>query len=158
MAVQRIINKLANPIVSKMYKEEYSFKTKTDNELADFCLNHCPHAETPCDGVCAEIKAITKKARKQYGNKGLTEGEIKRDKGKTPFGRYLALLRRKKSETRDIMAFKLGCSISTLYKVERGTSPLPKKLPKRLVTVYGLSNEETHEMLSALQQSVNKGV
>lgn len=33
--------------------------------LADFCLNQCPHKDTPCKGDCPEMKAFRKKHKKQ---------------------------------------------------------------------------------------------
>ena len=34
-------------------------------EKADFCINHCPHKENPCNGDCPEMKEFRKNHRKR---------------------------------------------------------------------------------------------
>ena len=45
---------------------EPNIKSET---IADFCLNHCPHKETPCNGDCLEMKEFRKNRRKENNGK-----------------------------------------------------------------------------------------
>ena len=36
---------------------------KDDNEYEEFCTNHCPHKEKPCNGDCKEIREWLKTHR-----------------------------------------------------------------------------------------------
>ena len=49
---------------SRMWVNEN--ETGDDDDYKSFCLNRCPHAETPCNGTCAEIKEFIKIRRKQW--------------------------------------------------------------------------------------------
>lgn len=33
--------------------------------IADFCINRCPHADTPCNGDCPEMKEFRKNHKKR---------------------------------------------------------------------------------------------
>lgn len=33
--------------------------------IADFCINRCPHADTPCKGDCPEMKEFRKNHKKR---------------------------------------------------------------------------------------------
>lgn len=37
---------------------------------ADFCIHHCPHKETPCNGDCPEMKELRKKNKRKYTKNG----------------------------------------------------------------------------------------
>ena len=40
--------------------------TIESEEIADFCLNRCPHEEEPCKGDCPEMKEFRKKHKRKY--------------------------------------------------------------------------------------------
>ena len=39
------------------------YKHENCDKIADFCVNRCPHRETPCEGDCDEMKAFRKANR-----------------------------------------------------------------------------------------------
>ena len=57
-----INNNLADSIVSNYYRPKIGLEGKP-NEVADFCLNKCPHSNKPCKGTCEEYREF---ARKYY--------------------------------------------------------------------------------------------
>ena len=45
-----------------MFKSEYV--RKTENDYAEFCINHCPHED--CEkGICKEFKEFKKNHKKE---------------------------------------------------------------------------------------------
>lgn len=44
-----------------------SYKTDGGNEIAKFCLWHCPHKEESCKGDCEEMKQFRAKMKKRGG-------------------------------------------------------------------------------------------
>ena len=47
------------------------YKPCNSDVIADFCVNKCPHKETPCKGDCDEMKAFRKANRRANGGNRL---------------------------------------------------------------------------------------
>lgn len=43
-------------------------KARGDDEVANFCLYDCPHADSKCRGTCPEIRQIEKEYEKKRRN------------------------------------------------------------------------------------------
>lgn len=43
--------------------ERSKFVFKNPNEVADFCLNKCPHPDETCHGTCPEYKNFIKELK-----------------------------------------------------------------------------------------------
>lgn len=156
MAKQRIINKLATPVGSRIYEEPYAFRQTTNNEIANFCLNHCPYPDGICKGNCKEIKELTRSKHRQYSRKGATEEEILSDRFTTPFGKFLRLLRKEEHETRKDMAERLDCTASYLISIEKGTSRIPKTMPNLIIDEYNLDEKWIGKMARFIKDTVQK--
>lgn len=151
--MERIIKKLAKPSVSRYYAESYGGgKIETDNVIADFCLNKCPHPEKACDGNCVEVKQVIAAAHRCYSKK-VSEEEIANDKRKTPLGRYLKKLRKRRGEVRSFMARKIGMCETSLYNIERGKNPIPTDFAGRFLEAYKLSDKEFDEFFDSIEQT-----
>lgn len=156
MAMQRIINKLAAPVVSRIYEEPYAFRSTTNSEIADFCLNHCPYPDGICKGTCKEIKEFTRAKHRQFTKKGETVEDILADRFTTPFGKFLRLLRKEENETRKNMATRLDCSSSYLISIEKGTSRIPKTIYNLIIDEYNLDEEWRKKLAKSIKDTVQK--
>lgn len=62
MSLQKIFNGITNRCSNMMFKSGYV--RKTEDPLADFCINHCPHSD--CEkGTCAEYEEFEKNYKKE---------------------------------------------------------------------------------------------
>lgn len=156
MATQRIINKLASPVVSRIDEERYAFRNTTNNEIADFCLNHCPYPDGICKGNCKEIREFTKAKHRQFSKKGATVEDILTDRFTTPFGKFLRLLRKEEKETRKDMATRLDCTSSYLISLEKGTSRISKTMPNLIIDEYNLDEEWLAKLKKSIKETVQK--
>lgn len=58
----RIFSGISNNCSNMMFKSEYV--RKTENDYAEFCINHCPHED--CEkGICKEFKEFKKNHKKE---------------------------------------------------------------------------------------------
>ena len=61
----------------------------------------------------------------------------------------LMRLRRSRGLTREQAAVSLGSSLSAMIRYERGRTPVPFKLQKRMIELYRVSPAEMYDVLSS---------
>ena len=66
----------------------------------------------------------------------------------------LMRLRRSLGMTREQAAVSLGCSLSAMIRYERGRTPVPFVIQKRMVSLYRVSAQRMYEVLSATYAGV----
>lgn len=71
-------------------------------------------------------------------------------------GRYLAFLRYKQSETRQIMANGLNLSLNQLDSIERGSSFPSAYFRNSIIERYHLTDMETEELDNAISQTIER--
>lgn len=69
MRRQTLLSRAIEVQTSKAYRSGTPSRGRASDKLAIFCIEHCPHADKPCDGNCDEYKAFAKKMTKKYTNK-----------------------------------------------------------------------------------------
>ena len=75
----------------------------------------------------------------------------------TELGRFLRKLRIDRGELLRDMAAKLGVAISFLSSVENGKKGMPSDWGAKIASIYGLSEEQKHELDVAVAES-EKGI
>ena len=75
----------------------------------------------------------------------------------TELGRFLRKLRIDRGELLRDMAAKLGVAISFLSSVENGKKGMPSDWGAKIAGIYGLSEEQKHELDVAVAES-EKGI
>lgn len=53
-----LLHQIVDSQVTKNTQSLFVFKNSTPE--ADFCINKCPHSDTPCNGYCKEYKEFSK--------------------------------------------------------------------------------------------------
>lgn len=69
MRRQSLLSRAIEVQTSNVYRSGTPSKWRASDKLAVFCIEHCPHADKPCDGNCDEYKAFAKKMMKKYATK-----------------------------------------------------------------------------------------
>ena len=68
----------------------------------------------------------------------------------------LMRLRRSRGMTREQAAVSLGCSLSAMIRYERGRTPVPFVVQKRMIKLYQVSAQQMYEVLSATYAGLGK--
>lgn len=65
MHTVNIIRQAMGSVASRNSNRSFYFRP---SEVADFCINKCPHKDKPCKGTCREFKNFKKNLKGEQKN------------------------------------------------------------------------------------------